>query len=173
MVVGWAMRPVKKTRVKLFRPSFSTGSASRNSQSKKVESKKSFFDCVRKPDLGFSRKRPFSTDKSDCIINGLGGRAVTAQNTIMKTSNIPSSVNSWARQKINVPDTRAPLRGRLTPPATATIARGRMQLKHVCIGSTKKRPMIWCEQALDNAKSCLCRANCPVLCCVLVGIVTF
>ena len=39
--------------------SFSTGSASRNSQSKKVESKKPFFDCVRKLDLGFSRKRPF------------------------------------------------------------------------------------------------------------------
>ena len=49
----------------------STGSASRNSQSKKVESKKPFFDCVSKPDLGFSRKRPFSTDKSDCISNGL------------------------------------------------------------------------------------------------------
>ena len=26
---------------------------------------------MRKPDLGFSRKRPFSTDKSDCIRNGL------------------------------------------------------------------------------------------------------
>ena len=51
--------------------SFSTGSASRNSQSKKVESKKPFFDCVRKPDLSFSPKRPFSTDKSDCIRNGL------------------------------------------------------------------------------------------------------
>ena len=51
--------------------SFTTGSASRNSQSKKVESKKPFFDCVRRPDLGFSRKRPFSTDKSNCIRNGL------------------------------------------------------------------------------------------------------
>ena len=46
--------------------SFSTGSASRNSQSKKP-----FFDCVKKPDLGFIRKRPFSTDKSDCVRNGL------------------------------------------------------------------------------------------------------
>ena len=64
------MRSVQ-TRVKLFRLSFSTGSASRNSQSKKVESKKPFFDCVRKLDLGFSRERPFSTDKSDCIRNGL------------------------------------------------------------------------------------------------------
>ena len=73
LVVGWEMRSVQKTRVKLFRlsfstggskkSSFSTGSASRNSQSQKVESKKPFFDCVRKPDLGFSRKRPFSTDK--------------------------------------------------------------------------------------------------------------
>ena len=40
-------------------------------QSKIVDSKKLFFDCVRKPDLGFSRKRPFSADKSDCIGNGL------------------------------------------------------------------------------------------------------
>ena len=73
------MQSVKKTRVKLFRlsfstqskkSSFSTGSASRKSQSEKVESKKPFFDCVRKPDFGFSRKRPFSTDKSDCIRNG-------------------------------------------------------------------------------------------------------
>ena len=51
--------------------SFSTGSARRNSQSKKVESKKPFFVCARKLDLGFSRKRPFSTDKSDCVRNGL------------------------------------------------------------------------------------------------------
>ena len=65
------MRLVQKTRVKLFRLSFSTGSASRNSQSKKVESKKPFFDCVRKLYLGFCRKRPFSTDKSDCVRNGL------------------------------------------------------------------------------------------------------
>ena len=35
--------------------SFSTRSANRTSQSKKVESKKPFFDCVRKLDLGFSR----------------------------------------------------------------------------------------------------------------------
>ena len=54
-------------RVQSKKSTFSTG----GSQSKKVESKKPFFDCVRKPDLGFSRKRPFSTDKSDCIRNGL------------------------------------------------------------------------------------------------------
>ena len=59
----WGIQPKKS--------SFSTGSASRNSQSKKVESKKLFYDCVRKPDSGFSPKRPFSTDKSDCIRNGL------------------------------------------------------------------------------------------------------
>ena len=58
-------------RIQSKKLSFSTGSASRNSQSKKVESKKPFSDCVRMPDLGFSRKRPFSTDKSDCIRNGL------------------------------------------------------------------------------------------------------
>ena len=38
----------------------------------------------------------------------------------------------------------------------------RMQLK-ACKGGRKKRPMIWCEQRFDNAKSCLCRANCPVV----------
>ena len=69
------MRWVQKTSVPLFQlsfsMSFSTGSPSRKTQSKKVESKRPFFDCVRKPDLGFSRKRPFSTDKSDCIRNGL------------------------------------------------------------------------------------------------------
>ena len=65
------MRSVQKTRVNRFRLSFSTGSASRNSQSNKVESKQPFFDCVRKLDLGFSRKIPFLADKSDCIRNGL------------------------------------------------------------------------------------------------------
>ena len=44
---------------------------STKTQSEKVESKKPFFDCVRKPDLGFSRKRSFSTDKSDCVRNVL------------------------------------------------------------------------------------------------------
>ena len=58
-------------RIQSKKSSFLTGSASRNSQSKKVESKKPSFDCVRKIDLGFSRKRPFSTDKSDCIRNCL------------------------------------------------------------------------------------------------------
>ena len=81
------MRSVQKTRVKIFRLSFSTGGSSRKSRvfrldppvgilsrkklSRKSESKEPFFDCVRRPDLGFSRKRPFSTDKSDCIRNGL------------------------------------------------------------------------------------------------------
>ena len=41
----WRVHQSKKS-------SFSTGSARRNSQSKKVESKKPFFDCIiRKPDL--------------------------------------------------------------------------------------------------------------------------
>ena len=68
------MRSVQKTRVKLFRLSFSTEDPVekveffdwiRQSEFsvEKVESKKPFFDCVRKPDLGFSRKRPFSTEK--------------------------------------------------------------------------------------------------------------
>ena len=44
-------------RIQFKKSSFSSGSASRNTQSKKVEAKKPFFDCVRKADLGFSRKR--------------------------------------------------------------------------------------------------------------------
>ena len=54
-------------RIQSKKSSFSIGSASRNSPSKKVGSKKPFFDCVRKLDLGFSRKSPFSTDKSDRV----------------------------------------------------------------------------------------------------------
>ena len=31
--------------------------------------------------------------------------------------------------------------------------------------------LFWCEYRIDNdAKSCLCRANCPALCCVLVHV---
>ena len=64
------MPSVQKTRVKHFRLGvltvykfvFSTGSASRNSQSKKVKPKKLIFDCGRKLDLGFSQRRQFSTD---------------------------------------------------------------------------------------------------------------
>ena len=100
------MPSVKKTRLKLFRLSFrledpvekvefSTGSARRNSQSKKVESKKPFFDCVRKPNLGFSRKRPFSTDKSDCIRNGL---------TALKTKPIPYYNFSSTTNKASIND---------------------------------------------------------------------
>ena len=86
------MRWVRKTRIKLFRRSFSTGGSSRKSPqlinspgipfpsdhttlstgppSRKTQSKKLLFNRVRKPDLGFSRKRPFSTDKSDCVRTG-------------------------------------------------------------------------------------------------------
>ena len=52
-------------------------------------------------------------------------------------------------------------------------ARARKNATETCKMGRKKRPMIWCEQQIDNAKSCLCRAYCPVLCCVLVGGVTF
>ena len=40
----------------------------------KIESKKPFIDCATKPDLGFSRKRAFSTDKPDAVRNGLRSR---------------------------------------------------------------------------------------------------
>ena len=60
---------MKKTRVKLniLRLTFSTGSASRKTQSKEGEPKRLSFDCARTLDLGLSRKSPFSTDKSDCV----------------------------------------------------------------------------------------------------------
>ena len=45
------MPSVQKTRVKLFRLGIPTGGSSRKTR--------------------FSRKRPFSADKSDCIRNGL------------------------------------------------------------------------------------------------------
>ena len=35
--------------------------------------------------------------------------------------------------------------------------------KNICKGDRKKRPMIRCEQRFDNAKRCLCRANCSVV----------
>ena len=58
-------------RIQSKKTTSSTGSPNRKTQLKKVRSKKPFFNCVRKPDLGFSRKRLFSTDKSDCVRNGL------------------------------------------------------------------------------------------------------
>ena len=77
------MQWVQNSCVKRFRLRFSTGrfsrknavfrledgSSSRKTRPEKLESKKPFFDCIRKPDLGFSRKRPFSTDKSDGVRN--------------------------------------------------------------------------------------------------------
>ena len=77
------MRWVQNTGVELFRLTFSTGrfsrksgdfstgSASKKTQRKKIDFKKTFLDCVRKPNLGSSRKRPFSTEKSNCVRNGL------------------------------------------------------------------------------------------------------
>ena len=40
-------------RIQSKKSSFSTGSASCTSQSKKVQSKMPFSDCLEKPDLGF------------------------------------------------------------------------------------------------------------------------
>ena len=57
--------------------------------------------------------------------------------------------------------TRAPLRGRLRLRKTRKNAT--KNILRACKGGRKKRPMIWCEQRFDNAKSCFCRANCPVV----------
>ena len=53
-------------RIQSKKLTFSTGYPRRKTQSEEVEPKKPFFDSVRKPDLGH-----FSTDKSDCVRNGL------------------------------------------------------------------------------------------------------
>ena len=64
------MRWVKKTGEKLFRLNFSTDRSSRKSQVFRLDPPVGKLSG-RKLDLGISRKRPFSTNKSDCIRNGL------------------------------------------------------------------------------------------------------
>ena len=90
------MRWVKKTHVKLFRLNFSTGGSSRKSifrlfrldppdgrktQSNEMLSRKSPFStvCKKKTRMGphSTKKRPFSTDKLDCVRNGLKLRKVS------------------------------------------------------------------------------------------------
>ena len=58
------------------------------------------------------------------------------------------------------------------PSAAADAARyaGTRNNSTKCDGNRKKRPMPWCNCQFDVAKS---RVDCPVLCCVLVGDVTF
>ena len=54
----------------------------------------------------------------------------------------------------------------------ARARQGRMQLK-TCKGGRKKRPMIWCEQRFDNAKSCLeqiALLRSAVLCASVTGV---
>ena len=53
----------------------------------------------------------------------------------------------------------------------ARYARARKNATETFKGGRKKRPVIiWCEQGRDNAKRCLCTANCPALCWVLVHV---
>ena len=57
---------------------------------------------------------------------------------------------------------------------TARYARASKNATKTCKGGRTKRPIIWCEQRIENAKSCLfSRAKSLVLCCVLAGGVTF
>ena len=60
------MRSVQKTRVKPFRLNFSTGGSSRKSRVFGPDPPVGILSQKK-----FSRKRPLSTDKSDCIRNGL------------------------------------------------------------------------------------------------------
>ena len=87
-------------RIQSKKSSFSTGSASRNCQSKKVESTKPFFELCKKDRSGFSRKRPFLTDKSDCIRNGLKSQFVKKQNRGTKLIN-PKGKNKNKQNKNN------------------------------------------------------------------------
>ena len=58
-------------RIPLKQSTFSTGCADRIARSKKLGSKRDFFDRVRIHDLVFDRKSPFSIHRSDFIRNGL------------------------------------------------------------------------------------------------------
>ena len=54
-------------RIPLKKSTFSTGCADRVARSKKLGSKRHFFDYVRMSDLVSDRKSPFSIHRSDCI----------------------------------------------------------------------------------------------------------
>ena len=58
-------------RIPLKNSTFSTGCADRIARSKKLGSKRHFFDCVRMPDFVSDQKSPFSIHRSDCIRIGL------------------------------------------------------------------------------------------------------
>ena len=88
--------------------------------------------------------------------------------------------NTWFPERRQI---RTSYKGSAPRPADAALfaraREGRMQLPNTCKGGRKKRPMIWCEPRFDINKSCLCRANCPVVlscavcfcyrCCILIG----
>ena len=67
-----------------------------------------------------------------------------------------------------------PKKAQGSAPRAAPAARyacSRKNATKTCEGGRKKRPVIiWCEQRSDTAKRCLCRANCPALCWVLVDV---
>ena len=83
---------------------------------------------------------------------------------IFRTSQYHSNYRTTHRYYYTrfVHNTRDPLRGRLTPPATLGRGKEECNKKHVK-GAERRRPMIWCKQRFDNAKSCLCGASCPVV----------
>ena len=54
-------------RIPLKKSTFSTGCADRTARSKKLGSKRHFFDCVKTHDLVLNQKSPFSIHRSDCI----------------------------------------------------------------------------------------------------------
>ena len=58
-------------RIPLKKSTFSMGCAERIARSKKLGSKRHFFNCLRMHDLVYDRKSPFSIHRSDCIRIGL------------------------------------------------------------------------------------------------------
>ena len=73
-------------RCVVFFTFFSTGCADRIARSKKLGSKRYFFECVRMHDLVFNRKSPFSIHRSDCIGIGLTYCKVLSQWTANPTA---------------------------------------------------------------------------------------
>ena len=78
---------------------FSTGCADRIARSFFLGSKRHFFDSVRKHDLVFDRKSPFSIHRSDCIRIGLKIHFSTDQMQIKlnEKKNLELNNNNHAR----------------------------------------------------------------------------
>ena len=78
-------------RIPLKKSTFSTGCTDRIARSKKMGSKRHFFDCVRMPDLVSDRKSPFSAHRSHCIRIGVRPilRPILMQSDLQSVEKVP------------------------------------------------------------------------------------